>query len=397
MSGIQKLAIGLLFGGVVLFLALIYINSGASDTNQVFSPYTLLTSSWSKYKDVYILDEGRVIDPSQNDITTSEGQSYALLRSVWMDDRETFDKVWKWTQEILKRPEDELFGWRWGQLEDGSYGFIVDGGINAASDSDTLIALALILANRRWGEQAYLDSALKILPDLWKIETEEIGGKRYMIAGNWASDDQRIVLNPSYFAPFAWKVFAQVDSQRDWMSLVDPAYEILNTVGNLPLDKEKGVGLPPNWIEIDRQTGNIKDAREEALTTDYSYDALRVPWQIGLDYMWFQDPKALDYLQNSFTFLTQEYQDKQMIHGTYTHDGIPLNELEHPLMYATSLGYLVFTNPNLAKTIYEDKILSLYADENYNFNEDLGYYEQNWLWFGAAMYNKQLFNYEAGT
>src|SRR5450759_5509645 len=56
----------------------------------------LLAAAWSGYKDRFIQPDGRVIDFQRDQMTTSEGQSYAMLRAVWMNDRPTFDLTWRW-------------------------------------------------------------------------------------------------------------------------------------------------------------------------------------------------------------------------------------------------------------------------------------------------------------
>ncbi len=43
---------------------------------------SLIFASWNAYKEGSIQSDGRVIDHSNEKITTSEGQSYALLRAV---------------------------------------------------------------------------------------------------------------------------------------------------------------------------------------------------------------------------------------------------------------------------------------------------------------------------
>src|SRR5579884_557263 len=131
--------------GLLVGLFVLYKNSQYSQVTRTFSSYTLLASSWDEYKQQFLNPDGRIMDLQQNNITTSEGQSYALLRSVWSDDKPTFDLVWKFTQDNLKRPGDNLFAWQWGKRSDGSYGVMPDGGINTASDADSDIAFALIL------------------------------------------------------------------------------------------------------------------------------------------------------------------------------------------------------------------------------------------------------------
>src|SRR5260221_339518 len=134
----------LILAGFVLVVTVLYKNSKYGQATIPFSSHSLIESSWVKYKQKFINKDGRVIDynpqvaldsaNTDQDITTSEGQSYALLRAVWVDDKSTFDQVWKWTRETLKRPKDELFGWRWGSVGDGHYDFLKDGGVNSAAD-----------------------------------------------------------------------------------------------------------------------------------------------------------------------------------------------------------------------------------------------------------------------
>lgn len=369
---------------IALFVA--YKNSRYDQITRSFSAYTLLQSSWINYSEFFINDDGRVVDDRFNDVTTSEGQSYAMLRSVWVDDREAFDKSWAWTKENLDRPQDNLFGWRWGKRQDASYGFLENGGENSASDADSDIALSLILASRRWNDERYLEEARQILPDIWAHLTTEVSGKRYLMAGNWANLPEGVVINPSYFAPYAWRIFGQVDQEREWASLIDPAYELLERSSWENLDKRQAVGLPPDWLLLNREDSSLSEAPEEHLTTNYSFDALRVPWRIGVDYLWNQEEKAKAYLERSFQFLADYYEQNGRLAGWYSHDGQVLGDKENPAMYAASLGYFSLFKPDLAIRIYQDKIIQLYATDLDSFNEDLPYYEQNWLWFGAALH-----------
>lgn len=381
--------VGILFIilSVGILAYVLYANSRYSSVTRTFSPYSLITSSWDFYKKKFINADGRVIDFSQNNITTSEGQSYAMLRSVWVDDKTTFDKVWHWTKTTLKRPDDNLFGWRWGQRSDKTYGFYDNGGNNSAADADTDIALALILANKRWQDSSYLNDAKVILKDIWNIETDTVQDNRYVVAGNWAKQKDSVIINPSYFAPYAYRIFAQVDTEHDWNSLLDPAYELLNKSGKDPLDSSKAVGLPPDWMALSRNTGIYVKPSDQNLRTTYSYDAVRVPWRIALDYSWNKDERARLYLESSFEYLKNLYQQNGKLASAYAHDGTVIINTENPVMYSTLLGYLKIVDPSAAKKMYEEKILKLYSNELNTFNTDIPYYEQNWLWFGTALYN----------
>lgn len=380
----------LLFVGIVIVLYAIFINTEASRKNQTFSTYTMLTSSWEKYRSQFINKDGRVIDYSSGGITTSEGQSYALLRAVWVGDKDTFDNVWNWTKDNLERPSDHLFGWRWGKKANDSYGFRESSDTNSASDADTDIALALLFANDRWHDGNYKQSAEQILSDIWKIEVARAGGNTYLTAGNWAIGQNKLYINPSYFAPYAYRIFATVDTGHDWNSLIAPGYDLLSEASSNPLDKAKSVGLPPNWVAIDRASGAIEPPDLSGLTTDYSFDAMRVPWRIALDYEWNHSKRAQKYLTHSFSFLTEKYKKDGKLASGYSHDGMVINTNEDPVMYATAIGFLRLISPDLADKMYKQKLLTMYSNDSNAINPKLPYYEQNWTWFGLAFYTHQL-------
>lgn len=385
----KYLAYLIIFFGAVIFIGLTYFKFVAPRPLRPFAQYTLLTASWENYKNRFINQDGRVIDYTQNSITTSEGQSYALLQAVFMDDKETFDKVWQWTKTTLKRPDDNLFGWRWGELPGKKYGFYPDGGINAAADADTDIALSLIYASRRWRDYRYLEDAKKILTDIWKIETAVAFGKRYVVAGNWAIFPDYLIINPSYFAPYAWREFASIDPGRPWAELITPAYDLITRSVTDPLGSDQPGVLPPNWLSVSTQDGSLSPVNDPRLTTDYSFDAVRLPWRIALDWQWHQEPLAKNFL-SKLSFLTDYWQQHQSLPLSFDHTGKVIDGAEYPTMYATSLGYFSVEHPEIARQIYEQKIIPLYSNDSNSFNNDLPYYESNWLWFGSALYFQYL-------
>lgn len=380
--------------GALIIIGLLYHFLLFRAGQPVFSAYTVLSSSWNLYKNDFIQDDGRVIDDT-NGFTTSEGQSYAMLRAVWSDDKETFDRVWRWTQNNLDRHEDELFAWRWGQRADGSWGVDPDGGINSASDADVDIAVALIFAGKRWGDQQYVDDAKKMLADIWRVEVVEIQGQPYLTAGNWAQSQQYIVINPSYLAPYAWRIFHSVDPQRGWDRMVQPTYDLLFRLADTPLNADHSVGLPPNWVELTKDTAEIRAFGHSAETAYYSYDAVRTPWRVAVDYEWYQEPRAKEYLQRISPFLINQYREHGRLVSTYSHDGRAITHYESPVMYSTFLGALKIVDPTLATEVYENKILKLYSTDCNGFPTDVHYYEQNWLWFGLGLYFDQLPNLSA--
>ena len=65
-------------------------------------------------------------------------------------------------------------------------------------------------------------------------------------------------------------------------------------------------------------------------------------------------------------------------------------------MYGGILPYFVVASPKNAEELYFSKIVPLYNQDTEDFRSDIGYYAQNWVWFGMAFYEDKLINlYEA--
>ncbi len=384
--------IPILFGLLIIILTVFFLSMKSKNNSTTDNTQAILQSSWQQYKKDFITPEGRVVDPTQNNTTTSEGQSYALLRSVWINDKIMLDRVWKFTKENMKRPSDNLFGWKWGRRSDNTNGPPPNGGEGSASDASNDIALALILASNKWNDPAYITEAKLVLTSLWEVETAEANGKRYPTAGNWATSNTEIVINPSYFTPYAWRIFAAVDQDHDWNSLINPSYELLTKASQSNLDKSSSANLPPDWVIINRQTGELSAVKNPDLTTKYSYDAIRIPWRIALDYQWNKDPQAATYL-SQLKFLSQEYNQNKKLFAEHTHDGQIVGRYESASMYATALGYFMIHDKKNADEIYQQKILQQYVTTENTFKKDVPYYEQNWLWFGIGLYKDVLTRY----
>ncbi len=347
-------------------------------------------SAWLVYRDT-IQEDGRTIDRDRNYLTTSEGQSYSLLRAVWMDDREIFDRVYKWTKNNLqKREEDNLFHWLWGENASGRWGVLEEiGGRNTAADADQDIALALIFASERWNDDYYLKQARQILADIWAKEVIIIAGRPYLVAGNWAPGETRPTINPSYFSPASYPIFAYYDPGHDWLGLKNTSYEILDKVTWQTLDKTSSVGLPPDWAGLDPLSAAVGPSIHPDKTTNFSDDAFRVLWRVALDWQWHRDPRAKSYLDR-LTFLAAEWEKHGQLYGTYTHDGRVIKQGESSSLYGALLAYFKITKPDLAEEIYKKKITKLYNPDLENIRADLGYYPQNWVWFGMAFYADKL-------
>ncbi|MDE2589013.1 MAG: hypothetical protein KGL95_05040, partial [Patescibacteria group bacterium] len=349
-------------------------------------PKEVLNLSWNSYKKYFLTPEGASIDPYQHNATTSEGQSYALLRATWLDDKTQFDKTWGWTQKNMQQ-NNGLFSWYILQSD----GITITKKPQSASDADEDIALSLLFAFMRWHNNSYLISAKKIIAGIWKNEVRLVDNQAYLVAGDWAKNQNEIIVNPSYLAPYEYRIFAQVDS-HNWNNLLNNSYSILSRCSDATLDTPFSVGLPPNWCSFSNN-GNLVSISPTIGDSNYSYDAFRVPFRLALDYVWYKDSRDEQYIREH-QFLLQQWGKRKMLFVGYTHDGKVNQNYESAGAYGANIGAFILENKQEANNIYIQKILpKFYTNGDMNYWEDpKNYYVQNWAWFGTALYFDRLQN-----
>ncbi|MEL6381862.1 MAG: glycosyl hydrolase family 8 [Cyanobacteria bacterium J06626_18] len=343
---------------------------------------SILAESWQAYQQRFIQGDGRVIDFEAGDRTVSEGQAYAMLRAVLIDDPDTFERTLNWAESNLRqrRPDgqvsSQLWAWKWGQQETGEWG-VIDA--NFASDADIDTAFALILAARRWQRSDYLELARAKLAELWAESTVEVKGRRYLLPGPAVAfqTDTHVYLNPSYLAPYAFRVFAEVDRDRDWMQLVDSSYRMLEKSADL-----SDLKLPGDWVALNIDSGRfepIPASSDSDLKNQYGFDAYRVWWRIAWDEALFDARPARKYLRDHMRPLQEMWLADQMIPAEFDLAGQPLVEYDTIAQYAMLyIGWQVI-NPAIAADVYQRKITPQYQAGIWD-NES-AYYSQNLVWF----------------
>ncbi|HZS45174.1 MAG TPA: glycosyl hydrolase family 8 [Blastocatellia bacterium] len=348
----------------------------------------MLNDSWTAYKGRFIQGDGRVIDLKAEGVSTSEGQSYAMLRAVWVGDQQSFDRILEWSINNLinnARP-DSLFAWKWGKRDNNSWG-VLDSA--TASDADEDTAFALLLATDRWRDKKYEERAQTMLADLWNKETLESNGRRYLAAGDGEREGVLVRINPSYFSPLEYRFFAQRDESHNWQSLIDPGYDMVEKTSSV-----SPVKLPPNWAYLDPKSGVI--SVPDSLTSqlgDYSYDAIRVFWRVALDYRHTKDQRAYNYLSQHTEWLSRYWSIRKQWPAELTNDGVPRVDFETLEAYAAVLPAMEISKPGIAQQIYETKLQPNYHDGLWvrpNTDDAYRYYAQNIVWFGLAVYRDTL-------
>ncbi|MCL5090725.1 MAG: glycosyl hydrolase family 8 [Patescibacteria group bacterium] len=347
----------------------------------------ILHQSWVFFKKNFIKNYGQVIDPNNNDATTSEGQAYTMLRAVWEDDQATFDGVWQWTKDHLQyRLDDKLLSWLWVKGEK-DYQL---GDSASATDADEDIALALLIAYKKWGEEKYLSQAKEIINDIWKKEVVSINGHYLLVAGTDNKKRNGYLVNPSYFSPASYQIFARIDASHPWNQLADDSYWALNKITSQGNNK---IFLPQNWVVIN-ENWQISSASPyiEKNSDFYGFDSFRITWRLALDVVWFNNPKAKNYLKKVSPFFTNQWLNKGNFASLYDLSGQEQSDYQNLSTATGALATLSITNPEMAKDIFQ----KLYK-ETFDFNEGFwkdknDYYDQSWGWFASAIYSHNLPN-----
>ncbi|MEP7287748.1 MAG: glycosyl hydrolase family 8 [Chloroflexota bacterium] len=268
----------------------------------------LLKSTWAGYKQRFIYcgdpcakAQGLVHDPSTGYTSVSEGIGYGLLMAVTMNDQATFNDIYQAAEQILLDKLTGLYNWKVDQAAT-----II--GFGAATDADQDIAVALIFAEQRvkageWqqnqrADNAYGVRASALIDALYRYTLYQ--GK-YLLPGNkWLGNGMDIT-NPSYFAPAWYRLYDKFQNTTRWQAVIDQGYTSLYANEGAPL------GLAPDWMSVDGQSASEFCQKigipADGCKFEMTYDAIRVPWRIGLDCLWFSEARACEWSKRTVTFL----------------------------------------------------------------------------------------------
>lgn len=350
-----------------------------------------LAKNWEKYILEYINVEGQVID-KETGFTTSEGQSYALLRALWSNDEKTFARIWNYTKNKLQvRSEDKLFAWRIGKDYSSDQYSIIDE-MNA-TDADLDIAFALITASRQkmWesrSKAAYLAAGVEVIKDIFKHRVVKTGNELTILPFNSQKWRELEILNTSYFCPAYYKAFSVVDKENDWDKLRNDTYILLNKI-------QFSNGLFPDWYKYDYQTGEFSSTygiQYNPGLPNFGFDAFRTLFRVALDYHWYKNPNALAVLQKAKAFYEAEFKIKGEIKAVYDKDGNQIEDYETVSTNAAAYVVLKETRSELFKTFFDKKYVSK-IEPNGLFDSDANYYALNWGWFTLAYETRNLKNF----
>lgn len=329
-----------------------------------------LERAWERYREQYVQPAGYVTDVTRDGgEVTSEGQSYAMLRAVWMRDKEAFDRIYRWTEEQLRR-DDGLYSWHW-TAEDG--GRVVDR--NTATDGDQLAAFALLLAADAFGRPEYRERTRELLAAIREHAAIELEGGWIPAAGNWAVEER--ITNLSYFLPFAYPYFQRVHPAGDWLQARDAGYDLIRRW------LERGdVRLPGAFVRITAEGGPVPVDSASGLEWSFSFDAVRTYWNVAVDCILHGDIRPCSDPLRTETLAELMGRDGG-IRSRYTLAGEALTREESPSFYGALLPALALHRPVLADAVRRTRLHASRRDSL--LETEVRYFDRNWVWFGLAV------------
>lgn len=225
-----------------------------------------------------VCDDGSVYvlknDYTGSEQVASEGIAYGMLLAVAMGDRPAFDGLWQYYRE--HRNGNGVMNWLHSPC-----GGQIDG--NGASDADLDAAMALVLADNRYG--GFAADARELVAAIGTHETQICDDGLIVLKPGDAWGGCGDVVNPSYFSPGYYRRFALIQPERAefWNQFASDTYQMLRGM------QDEAGGLLPDW--------GYDGRADDGDRGQYGYEAVRAPWRIALDLAWSNNADPRTFLQ----------------------------------------------------------------------------------------------------
>jgi endoglucanase len=229
---------------------------------------------------------------AQAAITVSEGHGYGMMVSALMaghdpEAQAIFDGLVQVFRQFPSNINGALMSWAIGPdcrpIE----------GPDSATDGDLDVGFALLLANRQWGSSGavnYFAEARKVVGAIGQSEVNP--QTRLPMLGDWATGEMfYYATRPSDFMPDHFRAFAATAGATSFATSVDRVYE---TTLRLQSGAGASTGLLPDFavethkVVVPAPPGFLEGSRDG----DYSFNACRVPWRFGTDFITSGDARA---------------------------------------------------------------------------------------------------------
>lgn len=239
-----------------------------------------MLNMYTKWRDLYLTSEGtknpgelrvRGNDNGYKNGTASEGMGYGMLISVYMANSSNsghsdFDGLYRYYKSHLI-PGYYLMSWKTDKDGNSLDPY-------SAPDGDIDVALALLMAHKQWGSKGEINYKEEAHNIMSSIMEHLIYKPSYIVKkGNGTT----AAVISSYEIPAWFKLFGEVTGDERWDKTVKAAYDMFNHYYNL--NPNSGL-VPYGWSLTDGV------ATYSGTDTNYGFDASRIPWRVGQDFLW---------------------------------------------------------------------------------------------------------------
>lgn len=330
---------------------------------------------WARYQEHFIQKDGRVVDYDRDNLTTSEGQSYAMFFALVANDPSGFDLLYHWTVNNLADGDlqNNLPAWSWGRRPDGTLG-VKDS--NSASDADLWIAYDLIQAGRLWKRHEYTLAGDALLKQIASKEVSHNHAFPILLpAHDGFEHDGAIVTNASYMPLFLFEAAAKAQPHGPWKAMA----------ASLPtlIQKSTVQGFATDWLKVEsdetiRPTPALGSAESQATG---SYDAIRVYLWAGLT------PAATvgrDAILKSLYGMAS-YMKSHTVPPEFTSEGQPAVRGTGPVSFSAALiPFLEAVQELGAAHLQEKRLGSAWSAHTGLYGNPPRYYDQNLAMFSLG-------------
>lgn len=301
-------------------------------------------------------DLAYIADIGSKDVR-SEGMSYGMMIAVQLNQREQFDRLWRWAKKYMQHPADSpRRGYlAWQCRFDGAQ---IDPG--SASDGEAWFAMALFFAAHRWQPDSPSPSLSPSLPPidyladaqalLRAMRDNDRGGE---ITSIFDPERKQIVFaptragaqltDPSYHLPHFLELWARWDADpagRDfWKACAAESRASLRRAAH------PDTGLMSEYAHFDGRP--FTETTFGAGKGDFRYDAWRILANVAVDHAWFAaDPWQVEQSNRVLRFLKSQGREPV---DQYTLDGRPLSKDPSIGLGATAAVAGLAADPKLAR------------------------------------------------
>ena len=335
---------------------------------------------WNAYAAHFIDSQGRVIDHTGGDRSTSEGQAYAMFFALADNDRATFDRVLAWTQANMASNDlqTHLPSWLWGKNKDGEWKTLDP---SSAADADVWMAYTLLEAGRLWKAPTYTNIGREMMVQIAKTEVANLPGFGVMLLPGpvgW-QHGQTWTLNPSYMPVFLFERLATVDPAGPWQQIALGVPRML--------EGSARHGFAMDWVNYIPGDGfypapSMQTGNKDSDVPGGSYDAIRVYlWAGMMDSGGKMRAEVLSAIPAMSVYLGNHEAPPEKV----SDQGIPLAQ-DGPVGFSAAVLPYLRAFPDLSRLSAQQTVrMSKMRDGSTGlYGKELAYYDQNLALFSTG-------------